>query len=207
MASYLNSAKLIGLIKAADPNGEMFASVLSSARLAMGKDPLKPTHVIDFSTEAVAPFDPTKFKSDEPVELIASADRVSLSSRRSGSFWFELLGKQRSEFGSLRDLLRGALLEIEKARPGTLDELSQMKPRSKRIVARDPRNLFAKEKMAENFAKPLGEGWFYGTNNSRQETEDWLRRACKCAGLKWGVDFKTNVEPNTESTVEVELDF
>ena len=73
--SYMNSAKLSGLINDSDPNGEMFISVLSSSRLAMGKNPLRPTHVIDFSKEAVAPFDPAKSKATEPVEPIM--ERVS----------------------------------------------------------------------------------------------------------------------------------
>jgi hypothetical protein len=48
------------------------------------------------------------------------------------------------------------------------------------------------EAMAAEFAEQLGSGWWYGTNNSAQETRAWLERACSCAGLTWGVEFKTN---------------
>ena len=72
-----------------------------------------------------------------------------------------------------------------------LDKLTQIRPRSKRIVSRDRKLLFVNEKMAEDFGEPLGNGWFFGTNNNRQETGAWLERACKCAGLVWGKDFKT----------------
>ena len=74
-----------------------------------------------------------------------------------------------------------------------LDKLTQIRPRSKRIVSRDKKLLFVNEKMAEDYGEPLGNGWFFGTNNSSQETRAWLERACKCAGLEWGKDFKTNV--------------
>jgi hypothetical protein len=174
---YMSSDNLVGLIKSIDPNGEMFVSVLGSERMIIGKDPLKPTYVIDFSKEVVAPLDPT----DEPVEQ--NMDRP---------FWFELLGKKRVEFDSLGELLRGALRDIQKARPDTLDKLTQIQQRSKRIVAREKRLL--DEKMGETFGAELCDGWFYRTINGTRETRAWLERACKCAGLKWGKDFNTNVQ-------------
>jgi hypothetical protein len=33
------------------------------------------------------------------------------------------------------------------------------------------------------------DGWWFGTNNSRDETIAWLKRGCELAGLSWGEDF------------------
>jgi hypothetical protein len=113
-------------------------------------------------------------------------------SRRGGQYWFELNGK-RSEFHSLRDLLAGGLSALEDARPSTLEKLSHIKPRSRRIVARDPKELFDKDHLAKDYAEKLKDGWYYGTNNSANETNSWLERACSCAGLKWDTEFKTSI--------------
>jgi hypothetical protein len=172
---YMSSAKLVELINSVDPNGEMVVSVPGSERLTIGKDPLKPTYVIDFSKEVVAPLDPT----DEPLGPY--------------SLWFEILGTKPLEFDCLGELLRGALRDIEKARPGTLDKLTQIQKRSKRIVAREKRLLFTDEQKGENLGAELCDGWFYCAHNNSQETRVWLERACKCAGLEWGKDFNTNI--------------
>jgi len=121
-----------------------------------------------------------------------SRRRTAKVARSSGTYWFEFKG-QRTEFGSLKDLLSGGLRALEEARPGTLEKLSQIKPRSKRVVARDSKQLFDKEHLAEQFSERLADGWWYGTNNSKFETEAWLARACACSGLTWGMDFKTNL--------------
>jgi hypothetical protein len=194
--SYIGAAKLAALLQKADAGAGLVVSVISVSRLALGKDPLHPTVAIDFSREAIAPYEPTKAKTNriaDDARTQVEALTASKKPRRSGSYWFQLLGT-RMEFGSLRDLLRTSLLEIEKARPGSLEKLSHIRPRSKRIVAHDKKLLFADEAMSNEFGEQLGNGWWYGTNNSAQETRAWLERACSCAGVSWGTDFKTNVD-------------
>jgi hypothetical protein len=196
--SYMGAAKLAELLQKADAGAGLVVSVSSASRLALGKDPLHPTITIDFSKESIVPYEPIKAKTIGNAEATpANIDTEQLAAvrmpRRSGSYWFEVLGT-RSEVRSLRDLLRGSLLDIEKTKPGSLEKLSHIRPRSKRIVARDKKLLFASEAMSDEFAEQLGGGWWYGTNNSAQETHAWLQRACVCAGLTWGVDFKTNVK-------------
>ena len=195
--SFMSAAKLAELLQKADAGTGSVVSVISASRLALGKDPLHPTISIDFSKELISPYEPPKPRAigagDASARVIPDEQPApSRMSRRSGAHWFELLGK-RSEFGSLRDLLRAGLLDIERARPGSLEKLSRIKPRSKRIVARNKKMLFANEEMADEYGAQLAEGWWYGTNNSSQETKAWLERACSCASLRWGVDFKTNV--------------
>jgi hypothetical protein len=187
--SFIQARKLVDLIQLATKSGDMYVRVVSSSRLALGKDPMSPTVTIDLSKEAVVPF------SDQALPaIVESSPKVSKerATRRSGDYWFELHGK-RSEFNSLGELLAEALRSLEVASHGTLEKLSLIKPRSKRIVARDKRMLFAAQHLSEEFSEKLMPGWWYGTNNSTQETNAWLRRACDCAVFKWGVDFRSSL--------------
>lgn len=99
----------------------------------------------------------------------------------------------RVECGSLRELLGESLKALEGARPGTLDKLSHIKPKSKRIVSHDKKALFDSEHLSEEYGAKLLNGWWYGTNNSAQETNTWIERAAGCAGLKWGKDVRTSI--------------
>jgi hypothetical protein len=192
-ATYITAAKLIDLVTTADPKKSMFLQVLSATRLGIGPDPLKPVAVIDLAREKIVSLSEEPLKAPEPAQPAGTDDLDGRrSSRRGGEYSFELNGK-RSEFHSLRDLLAEGLRALEKARPGTLEKLSHIKPRSRRIVARDPKELFDKGHLAKKYADKLSDGWYYGTNNSGDETNAWLERACSCAGLKWGEEFKTSL--------------
>ena len=83
---------------------------------------------------------------------------------------------------------------IEEHFPGTLEELSKTKLRSRRIVAKDRNDLFSNPKLTKKYAEKLKEGWYYGTNNSSAETRAWLERACLAAGIRYGTDFKTSFD-------------
>jgi hypothetical protein len=188
--SFISASKLVELVKAANKGGEMYVRVVSGNRLALGNDPMNPTVSIDLSKEAVGPY-----KNEPKVPAVEEsqpqANRVR-ANRRSGEYWFELHGK-RLVFGSLRELLGQSLRSIEAERPGTLEKLSHIKPKSKRIVAREKKLLFESEHLSDNYGDELMAGWWYGINNSSEETSTWLERACGCAGLKWGKDFSTSL--------------
>jgi hypothetical protein len=196
--SYATTAKFTDLLNIADPKKSMYLRILSSTRIAIGPDPMKPIAVIDLAKEEILPFSEEPLKATEPApsegQWTSNPDEVPgwRSSRKGGEYWFELNGK-RSDFHSLRDLLAGGLKALEEARPGTLEKLSHIKPRSRRIVARDPKDLFDKDHLAKDYADKLTDGWYYGTNNSANETNVWLERAASCAGLKWGEEFKTSI--------------
>jgi hypothetical protein len=109
---------------------------------------------------------------------------------------------KRTECRSLKELLALALLSIEKAAPGTFHKLTHVKPRSRRIGARNPKDLFDKQHLAKDYAEKLGkEGWYFGTNNSAAETGNWLQPASEIAGLKWGEQFKTSLMLTTDDFV------
>jgi len=205
MANFLftQSSKLVDLLHACDPRREMYVRVLSESELALGVNPLQPTHLINLSKEMAGPYDPaqpeTTFEHDSAPKVKASSSHqmAPKMTRRSGDYWFELNG-QRSEHNSLKDLLGEGLRTLEQTRPGTLEKLSHIKPRSRRIVARDPKQLFERSHLAKDYAEKLIDGWWYGTNNSATETNSWLERACSCSGLQWGLDFKTSQNDATE---------
>jgi hypothetical protein len=186
--SFMPASKLAELLQTANKGGEMYVRVASGNRLALGADPMNPTLSIDLSKEAIAPYNESKTKEDQ---LPPTAASIAKASRKSGDHWIELKGK-RLECGSLRELLGHGLRSLEAERPGTLDKLSHIKPRSKRIVARERKALFDAEHPDEH-SDQLVNGWWYGTNNSAQETNAWLERACNCAGLTWGKDLRTSL--------------
>jgi hypothetical protein len=189
IVSFILASKLIELVQSANKGGGMYVRVVSGNRLALGNDPMNPTVSIDLSKEQIGPY--KEQKTQAPIEVHAEVHAVR-TTRRSGDYWMELHGERR-EFGSLRDLLRQSLCSIEAVRPGTLEKLSHIKPKSKRIVAHDKKLLFDAEHLSDEYGEQLMNGWWYGTNNSSQETSAWLERACSCAGLKWGKDFRTNL--------------
>jgi len=176
--SFIESKKLRDLIAQADPDGQMKA-VLTNGRLAIGSDPLAPVFAIDFSAEAILPF--------MPANGLPPARRER-SRRRADRYGFTLFGKYYPA-RSLKDLLKTGLLAIEQCVPGTLERLSDIKPYSKRIVARDKALLFDTAHLADDFSERLNAEWWVGTNNSMQEVRAWLGRAVTCASLRWDRDF------------------
>lgn len=197
--SFISASKLVELVNAVDVRRQMFVRVLSATRLALGVDPLQPTHLIDLSREQIGPLSPpdvAKNSDQRAASLSTPPDSDNLNApktaRRSGDYWFEING-QRVVCSSLKQLLSEGLSALEKCRPGTLEKLSYIKPRSRRIVARDPKLLFDRTHLAKDFSERLMDGWWFGTNNSANETNSWLERACSCSGLSWGGDFKTSL--------------
>jgi hypothetical protein len=196
--AYVRSGKLIELLREVDPKSEMLVSIVNGCQLALGRDPLRPTSVIDFSNEThsdVAPANGAAVpaKAEQTPQKLTVGDFTSRAGRVSGQHWFELKGKKR-ECRSVKDLLLQSLKAIEAERPGTLEKLSGLRKRTKKIVAREPNQLFLVNKhLVKDHAEQLVDGWWVGTNNSSQETEAWLRQAAEYAGLSWGREFKTSL--------------
>ncbi|MES0074966.1 hypothetical protein [Mesorhizobium sp. M0058] len=186
--SFIKATKLVELLKSANGGGDLSVSVLSSNQLALGVDPLNPTSLIDLSGETVRSISP----DGAPREVKLPGADASLgsfrASRQTGSYTLKFKGAT-TDCWSLRNLLEAGLKSLEAYQPGVLDKLSAIKPRTKRIVARDPLHLFDQADLAHKYAQPLIEGWWFGTNNSAEETKTWLRRGAELAGLRWGSDI------------------
>lgn len=191
--AYASVPRIIELFRSIPGFAEMVVSVVDKSHLAIGRDPLKPTGIIDLSKEEV-------LISGEPNALATVGRTDSLGSpytpgRASGQHWFELLGV-RADCGTQKQVLIDGLRAIEGARPGTLEKLTEKKKRTKRIVAEDRRMLFDSQSLRDDidrFSERLDQRWWVGTNNSAAETASWLRQACECAELRWGEDFTTSL--------------
>ncbi|MBY0509662.1 MAG: hypothetical protein K2P94_05870 [Rhodospirillaceae bacterium] len=194
MANVMSTTKLAELLTTSEPYKSMCIRILNN-QLVLGADPFQPNYVIDFSDESIRPYSSENLAQNVSLSAPPVREHYNIQtkgSRRSGKYWFEI-NNRREECGSLKELLAAGLRAIEHTRPGTLEKLSHIKPRSKRIVARDPKQLFEKDHLVKPYSEPLDGEWWYGTNNSDPETSSWLERACSLAELKWNVDFKTSL--------------
>lgn len=183
MASYLTTSKLMGILQAIDPKGEKLVHAMVDGRLGVGTDPLRPSYAIDFGSERAIALG----LEDRPVLEV----QLDPQAQRQGAYELEVRGKV-IRASSLKEILRHGLLAFETIAPGTLEKLSLIKPRSKRIVARERAELFEKAYLVSDFSEQLNSEWWFGTNNSAQETSAWLERAALCAGMAWGHDCGTN---------------
>lgn len=179
------------LIEAAKFKPGTFLWIHSPTHLAFGVLPQVPERLLDIGAEQMIGANSVPTLAPlTPIDAPAPRKRMIAAS---GKYMFELLGNAEAS-DSLKEMLGRALVAIEKKRPGMLIELAKHKGRTKRIVAQDPKRLFDNNQaLVSKYAEKLMDGWYYGTNNSTEETKTWLRRACECANLKWGVDFDISI--------------
>lgn len=180
--SFISTSKLVSLLASADPQKALRVRVLNATRLSLETDTFQQVSMIDLAEEKIIP-------GDSPIEIPAPAPKLS---RKSGKYQLIAFGETKDTY-SLKDLLAEGLRALERAKPGTLEKLSLVKKSTKRIVAHNPEDLFDTAGLAETYGQKLVDGWWYGTNNSAQETNAWLERACESAGVKWGKDFSTSL--------------
>lgn len=182
IVSFISTSKLASLLAAADPQKTLLVRVLNATRLSLETDSFQQVSIIDLAEEKVIP-------GNSPIAISVTAPKTS---RKSGKYQLIVFG-ETVDTHSLKDLLSAGLLALEKAKPGTLEKLSKVKKSTKRIVARNPSDLFDTPGLSGTYSQQLMAGWWYGTNNSALETKVWLERACECAGVKWGMDFSTSL--------------
>lgn len=160
--------------------------IMSNNQIAIGSEAMKPERIYDLAAEELRPLGTTP--SSAPAAQPASVNPAL----KSGRYRFQIEGKT-IECASLRDLLKKGLQAIEESYPGMLEELTKVKPRTKRIVAKKKSDLFEDQALVEKYAEKLIDGWWYGTNNSTDETRQWLMRACEYTKLQFGTDFDTSI--------------
>ena len=193
--NFISAMRLVELLTEANHLGRMNVRVLTTNKLALGIDPLHPSSVIDLSKELVRPFQqgrdqaavepappPPRPSSPEPATPNSSTWKPS---RTTGRYSLNVDGKNIT-CRSLKELLAEGLKAFELYKPGTLQKLSSIKPRSKHIVSEDPKLLFENPDLVEKYTEKLIGDWWYGTNNSAQETQAWLKRGAELCGLDWG---------------------
>jgi hypothetical protein len=179
--TYIPSSALVSLLMSADPHKRFNVRVISPTQLSLETASFQQVSVIDLTNEKVII---DKILVPEPVA-------VPKASRRSGKYQLRAFDMTIDTY-SLKDLLGEGLRILEKHKPGMLEKLSHVKARTKKIVARNPADLFDTPGLSNEFAQKLTDEWWYGTNNSTPETIKWLKRACDCGGVKWGADLSVS---------------
>jgi hypothetical protein len=112
--------------------------------------------------------------------------------RKTGVYGFSLLGSHQ-EHDSLQGAYKHILLALTKRDSAFLPKLGARTTRARKLVARSPADLFLKSKhLADDFADPLIDGWWYDTNLSEEQVVTRLRMACEVAGLSFGRDLTTH---------------
>ena len=56
----------------------------------------------------------------------------------------------------------------------------------RQLVARRPEDLYSSEHLVRKYSKPLGNGWWLGSNNNADYMRDKIRTACEVAGVSFG---------------------
>jgi hypothetical protein len=158
--------------------------------LKLGKLPFHEEYALDFASESLTSSKRSSAGTPVPASVTYESPRDGLV-RRGGRYMYFIKGEYVA-CGSYKELLKKGILAIEKHYPALLPELAKVKGRTRRIVATKPGELF-NDLALSKFAEPLKPGWFYGTNNNKTTTRDWLKLACEIAGLKWGEDFEVSI--------------
>lgn len=110
--------------------------------------------------------------------------------RRTGTYGFIMLG-ERVEEGSLKAAYLACLLKMAELDPQFLERLSEKTTKARRIVAREPRELYLrKPELSEKYASRLTGHWWVDTNLSQQQCELRIKIACEVAGLQFGNDLE-----------------
>lgn len=116
--------------------------------------------------------------------------RRVVRNRRTGIYSFDLMGEHFEET-SLREAYKRCLLELAKLDERFLEKLAERRTRSRRIVARVPRDLYLRTPgLAEKFADRLTGPWWFDVNLSQPQVEARIAIACDVAGLSYGGDLK-----------------
>ena len=179
MCAAMTVDKLQELLKKAERQGAYLVKVDAGASLSILDKNLDELGVVDFKNECLSEVSVSPRRTIE----------VSHSDRTTGEYSF-VFRERVFKCGSQKELLNKALSVLGLEVPGLLDELTKIKPRSKRIVARDKNDLFERVELAEQYSEPLIPGWWIGTNNSWQEATRWLERACEVGGVQFEGEFR-----------------
>jgi hypothetical protein len=126
----------------------------------------------------------------QPVAASAGGSPRSRRSPAGKEIHFHLLGMER-EAASWADMLHQVLNELSSRDKSFIIRFGQLRGRSRRYAAFDRDDLYAgRADLSRRFSKRLNNGWWVGTNYSREEIRTILGKACEVAGLRLGVDLR-----------------
>ncbi len=117
--------------------------------------------------------------------------------RMAGDVEYVLLGEKYSHSTAI-GMLIAVLSALDARDPEFLPRLSKETGRKRRYVAQKPEDLYPGRPDLTRYSNELRSGWWVGTNYNQKVIQSILKRACRVAGLKWGVDFVIR-QPRSEN--------
>jgi hypothetical protein len=118
-----------------------------------------------------------------PTEISNEQGSVRLP-RRGGKYELNLLGK-RIEVHSLKDVLKSAILVVEREKPGFIEKLALHRTsKGRRIVARRPEEIYPGKPQLVHCAEKLDSRWWYDTNVSKNQCQRYLGVLAQIGGFK-----------------------
>lgn len=125
-------------------------------------------------------------QSDNPSSVLATAEKKLISLIHEAPRWTETIEIQTPnaiyKVGSATRALISGLEIIEDLAPGTLEQFSKEKGRSKRPVSRNRADLYDLPTQVR-YSHQLKNGYWVGTNNKAEEAIGYVKRAAYLAGL------------------------
>jgi hypothetical protein len=103
---------------------------------------------------------------------------------------YEVLG-ERSYAADYGEAMVAILARLGRHNVGLLDRLAPaIKGRTRNHLARTPEEVYPERSDLLGQVKQVVPGWYLGCNISNREKEQFLRQACKLAGMSFGIDVK-----------------
>lgn len=117
---------------------------------------------------------------------IAAADSV-----RARGLWSVDVGGERISAANMKEAYRTLLLKLDEVSPNFIERFASERARSRRFVARKPTDLYdSSPHLADEYAQPLKDGWYYDTNLSTEQIAKRARVAARIAGLSYGREVR-----------------
>ena len=184
--SYCSVKALRSALGQHDIQSDDRVTLLAQDALAIGPPHAPQTYVFDFASETLRsqPAAPSLGKTEVKARFDDRDLPPARAQRATGRYAFAH-GEVEFARSSLADLLEAVLTYLERIKPGALARLSKIKKRTRRIVAREQRDLYDRAHLARDYAREISGGWWMGTNNSRDETRKWICHACDAAGIDY----------------------
>ena len=125
----------------------------------------------------------------DPKGSVRSSRSESGRRRQSRSVVVVFRGQEFEEPSYTAAVIR-VIKELAASDPTFLRRMAAERRGRRRYVAPDKSELyFDRPDLSQRYAAPIGEGWWLGTNYSREELEKILRVASKLSGLSFGLDI------------------
>lgn len=125
-------------------------------------------------------------------DAAAAVNEKHRRGRRTGTYRVVVLGDP-IEATSLKEAYKMIVVSLAKRDGAFLTRLSLQNFRSRKIVAKEPSDLYRKSPgLAKDHAERLLDGWWIDTNLSRSQIRARLECAAAVAGLAFGKDIQAD---------------